>query len=147
MFWLRYLLALLFGTAAVYFLAPAAWEKISQRDSAEEEEFDFEEAAPVAAQEPAPRRVARPAAPAKPPRGKPGAPSAKPAATVSSPWTTKTRFGWLRKPFSHSRSPFRSAWPERPMILAISACTSTVSPKSFTSVAPSTMARPSVPTD
>lgn len=82
MFWLRYLLALLFGTAAVYFLAPAAWEKFSQRDSGKGD-FAFEEAAPAQTQKPAQRRPVRAAASPNAPRARAAAPAARPIAKAA----------------------------------------------------------------
>ena len=62
------------------------------------------------------------------------------------PWTMNTRLGLGSKELTQRSRPSLSAWPERPVSWQMSACTSMVSPKSLTVVAPSIKVRPRVPT-
>ena len=71
--------------------------------------------------------------------------SAQWAATASSPWLTKTNFGFSSKACSQAARPSLSAWPESPLSCRMLALTCTGSPNSLTSCAPLTSALPNVP--
>ena len=73
--------------------------------------------------------------------------AAKVSHTVSLPWSTNTRRGFSGSAESHESSISRSAWPLMPSSVSICARTMISSPNRRTLCAPSTILRPTVPSD